>query len=384
MLYRELGSTGEKVSILGFGAMRLPTVDGVKNQIDKEKASEMLEYGIKNGINYIDTAYPYHGTNFNGEGESERFLGEFLSNGYRDDIFLSTKMPSWIINSKEDMENIFNRQLELLQTDYLDAYMIHSVKQDVWDKLPDLGLFQFLDDLKSSGNVKYVGFSFHDSLDLFLEVIDGYEWDITLTQMNYLDTDYQSGITGLQYSDILGLGNVVMEPLRGGKLSQDIPPDILKTWDKAKIKRSPVEWAFKYLYNMKEVDVVLSGMNTLEQVKENIAIANNSYPNTLNVEEKELIREVAAIYKDKKGNDCNGCGYCMPCPYNVNISDCFKEYNVSLIFDEVESAKHHYKLILDKEKRASNCTDCKKCIRLCTQQINIPDELKKVVKLFGE
>ncbi|MDR1721505.1 MAG: aldo/keto reductase [Methanobrevibacter sp.] len=382
MKYRELGKTGEKVSILGFGAMRLPTIDGENNKIDKKLSSDLLTYGIENGINYVDTAYPYHGLDFTGEGESERFLGEFFSENYREDVFLTTKMPSWMINEKEDMERIFERQLELLQTDYLNGYLIHSIKEDVWEKLLNLGVLDFLDDLKSQDKVKYIGFSFHDSYDLFKKVIEHYNWDMCQTQMNYLDENFQSGLKGLKKAKELGVGNIIMEPLRGGKLATNPPQYIKEIWEKSIIKRSPAHWAFKYLYNMEEVDIVLSGMNTLKDMKENIEIANSSNINELTKEEKELIKEVGEKYHENSGNNCNGCGYCMPCPFNVNIPDCFKEYNTALIFKEANDLDNHYELTIDKENRASNCTNCEICIEKCTQNLNIPEELKKVKKLF--
>ncbi|MDR0912624.1 MAG: aldo/keto reductase [Methanobrevibacter sp.] len=390
MQYRKLGNTDAKVSVLGFGAMRLPTINDEKNNINKNEATKLLDYAIKNGINYIDTAYPYHGNDFTKEGESERFLGKYFSNSFknnkfqREDIYIATKMPSWLIKTENDMEKIFNRQLELLQTDYLDFYLIHSVKKDIWNPLKDLNVLKFLDKLKDENKARYIGFSFHDSFDFFIEVLDDYNWDITQTQMNYLDVDFQSGLDGLRYADALGLGNIIMEPLRGGKLANNIPSDIQAIWNSYDEKRTPAQWAFKYLYNMREVDLVLSGMNTMEQLKENIAIANNSLANTMSAQEKELIKEVAKEYKSKKGNDCNGCGYCMPCPQGVMIPDCFKEYNQSYIFNEHEQTKHHYNLVLNNNQKASNCINCGLCVKLCTQQINIPEELKKVKKLFED
>lgn len=384
MLYRDLGKTGEKVSILGFGCMRLPTINGKIDHIDTKKATAMLEYGIDNGINFIDTAYSYHSSDSAKGGESEPFLGEFLSTGYEKDVLLSTKLPSWLIEKKEDMEFYFNEQLQRLDTNQIDIYLLHSLKEDYWKNLTSLDVFEFMDDILNDGSVKYIGFSFHDELELLVEILDSYKWDVVFTQMNFLDEQYQSGLSGLQYLSSLGLGNVVMEPLRGGKLAENIPSDIQSLWDNATIKRSPVEWAFKYLWNMDSVDSVLSGINTLNQVKENIAIANESYPNTLNENEVQLIKDVTRLYKEKKDIDCTQCAYCMPCPQKVNIPTCFKEYNIAKMLNHPDASSMQYFTLQNEENLASSCNECGDCVPMCPQMINIPEELKKVKKLFGK
>lgn len=383
MLYRNLGQTGEKVSILGFGCMRFPTINNKPEQINEKETTAMLEYGIDNGINFIDTAYSYHGSDLNKGGMSEPFLGEFLQTGYREKVLLTTKLPCWIVEKKEDMEYFLDQQLKRLQTDKIDLYLLHSLKKNYWDTLTSLDVFEFMDTIQKDGRVKYIGFSFHDELDLFLEILDSYDWDVVFTQMNYLDENYQSGISGLQYLSSIGMGNVVMEPLRGGKLVDNIPPEINKLWNNSKIKRSPVEWAFKYLWDMEGVSSVLSGMNSLDQVKENIAIANNSYPNSLTDEEKNLIKEVSKAYKKRKDIDCTMCGYCMPCPQKVDIPTCFKEYNIAKMLDDVEASSMQYFSLLEEENRATACTQCDECVPMCPQRINIPEELKKVKELFG-
>jgi len=383
MLYRDLGQTGEKISILGFGCMRLPTIDNKPDQIDEKEATLMLEYGIDNGINFIDTAYSYHGTDFDSGGMSEPFLGEFLETGFREKVLLSTKLPSWIVEKKEDMEYYLDQQLERLKTDQIDIYLLHSLKKDYWENLSSLDVFEFMDTIQNDGRIKYIGFSFHDELDLFLEIMDSYDWDIVLTQMNYLDESYQSGIHGLQYLSSIGMGNVVMEPLRGGKLVNNIPPEIKRLWDSSKIKRSPVEWALRYLWDMEGVSSVLSGMSSLEQVKENVRVANDAHPNSLTIEEKNLIKEVSRTYKEKKDIDCTLCEYCMPCPQEVNIPTCFKEYNIAKILGDVEASSMQYFTLLNEENYASSCTACGDCVPMCPQMINIPEELKKVKELFG-
>lgn len=383
MLYRKLGKTGEKVSILGFGAMRFPTIGNKPNKIDEKEASKMLEYGIDKGINIIDTAYSYHTLDFNEPGESEPFLGDFLSTGYREKVLISTKLPSWIVEKKEDMDIFLNQQLDRLKTDNIDIYLLHSLKEDYWKNLTNLDVFEFMDDALADGRIKHIGFSFHDELDLLLEILDSYEWEVVLTQMNYLDEGYQSGINGVQYLSSINMGNMIMEPLRGGKLVENIPQDVQKIWNTAKVKRSPLEWAFKYLWDMEGISTVFSGMSNLEQVKENISIANQGYPNTLTNEEKKLIKEVARAYRDKKDVECTQCNYCMPCPERVDIPTCFKEYNIAKMLDNPEASSMQYFSLLDEENYASSCTECGDCVSMCPQMINIPKELEKVKKLFG-
>ena len=384
MKYRTLGKTGEKVSILGFGAMRLPHFE-TNDQIYKEKSDEILSYGIENGINLIDTAYSYHANNLSGKGKCEEYLGNFLyDNSYRDEILLSTKLPSWLINSKEDMENIFEEQLNDLKTDSIDLYMLHSLNEDTWKKFREINVFEFMDELLDSGRVKHMGFSAHTEMDWIVDIVDDYErFEFALTQLNYLDERYQSGREGVEYLSYHNLGTMIMEPLRGGRLVQNVPQDIMELWDMAEEKRTPLEWAFQYLWNMEEVNTVLSGMNSLEQVKENIEIANRSEINSISENDLELIKEVAWEYKQRKGNDCTGCGYCMPCPHGVDVAGCFREYNVAKMLNNPAGSAMHY-FSLDRGTRADNCLHCDDCLNHCPQMIHISEDLKKVEEFFGK
>lgn len=384
MLYRELGKTKEKVSILGFGSMRLPT-KGSNDKIDTEEASKMLTYGLENGINIIDTAYPYHCESLDGDGNSECFIGEFLKeNSYRDDVLVSTKSPCWLIEKKEDFDDYLDKQLKKLQTDYIDLYMLHSLTENDWKKVKELEVLDFLDDALSSGKIKHVGFSAHTEIDYLIEIVDEYpKWEAVLTQMNYLDEYYQSGVMGLDYLKNLNIGTMVMEPLRGGRLVQNIPPEIQEMWNTAEVKRTPVEWALQYLWDREDVDCVLSGMSSLEQVKENIEIASRSYPNSISESDSELIREVARKYRSYRGNECSYCGYCMPCPHGVNIVDCFKEYNIGHMLNNPHGSALQYFTLIDENARADNCLDCGECDFICTQMLNIPEELEKVSEYFG-
>lgn len=385
MQYRNLGITKEKVSILGFGAMRLPTLKD-NEDINKTEASEILKYGIDNGINIIDTAYSYHGSTIGGKGNSEAFLGEFLSeNSYRDDVLISTKSPSWLVEKKEDFSNFLETQLKELQTDYIDIYMLHDIRLNQWEKFQEFNVIDFLEEAKEDGKIKYVGLSVHTDLWDLAEMLYAYEgWDVCLTQMNYVDEAYQTGLEGLDYLKSEKKGTMVMEPLRGGTLVNNIPQDILDLFNQAEVKRTPTEWAFEYLWDMENVDCVLSGMNTLEQVKENIEIASKAKINSISDFDKEIIRQVRETYMEKRGNNCTGCNYCKGCPNKVDIPKCMQEYNIGKMLGSPEASAIQYFSRVDKENRAENCTACGDCIPLCPQFLDIPDELMKVHEYFGD
>ena len=382
MIYNELGKSNLKVSRLGFGTMRLPTKNS-NDEIIEDEASEMLTYGIENGINIIDTAYPYHSATLDGSGNSETFVGKFLKeNSYREDILLSTKSPSWAIEKKEDFNYYLDEQLKKLQTDYIDIYLLHSLTVPDWEKVKNLDVLDFLDDCLSSGTVKHVGFSSHIEVDYLIEILDEYpKWEVVMTQMNYLDEYYQSGIMGLDYLKEVNVGSMIMEPLRGGRLVQNIPPEIQDLWNGAEVKRTPVEWALQYLWNRNDVDCVFSGMTSLEQVKENVKIA--SCEDIISENDQELIREVARTYRTFLGNRCTRCGYCMPCPHGVDIINCLTEYNIAHMMNDPKASAMQYFSLIDDDSRADSCIQCMECIPYCTQMLNIPEELQKVYEYFG-
>ena len=383
MIYNTLGKTGLEVSRLGFGCMRLPTKAN-NADIDTDEASKMLRYGIENGINLIDTAYPYHSEGLDGNGESEKFIGEFLSeNSLRDEIILQTKSPSWLMESHEDFNHYLDIQLEKLKTDYIDIYLLHSLTVPDWNRVRDLNVLDFLDDALSSGKIKHVGFSSHIEVDNMIEIIDEYpKWEVAMTQMNYLDEYYQSGIMGLDYLRQVNMGSMIMEPLRGGRLVQNIPDEIQNLWNMAETKRTPVEWALQYLWNRDDVDCVLSGMTSFSQVKENIEIASRM--DTISENDQELIREVARTYRTFLGNRCTRCGYCMPCPHGVDIINCLTEYNIAHMMGNPKASAMQYFSLIDEDSRADSCVYCGECIPFCTQMLNIPEELEKVYEYFGD
>ncbi|HII02696.1 TPA: aldo/keto reductase [Methanosarcinaceae archaeon] len=376
MLYRKLGKTGEKASILGYGSMRLPVIDGAVDKIDEKKAIELLRYAIDHGVNYVDAAYSYHG------GKGEVFLGKALADGYREKVHLATKLSCKRVNCKEDMDRFLNEQLEKLRTDCIDFYLLHGVKKSYWEKMKKFGVFEFLERARAAGKIKYTGFSFHDDLEVFKEVLDAYPWDLCQIQFNYLDEDFQAGVEGLKYAGEKGVAVVIMEPLRGGNLASKVPEEAQKVWARAKIKRSLVEWAFRYLWNYPEISVVLSGMSEMGHLEENLRIAEEGLPNSLSPEEKSLIAEVREIYKARIKVNCTGCKYCIPCPQGVNIPRNLGYLNDVYVLDDVENARFQYGVLLAPEEKAGNCIECGECEEVCPQGIEIREMLKEVRDSF--
>lgn len=373
MLYREFGQTGKNVSVLGFGTMRLPTLGGDDSKVDEEKAVHMIRYAIDQGVNYIDTAYPYH------EGMSEFLIGKALQEGYREKVYLATKLPSWLITSRKDMDRYLNEQLERLRTDYIDFYLLHALNRDFWPLVKKHGVFDFLNSVLKDGRIKYTGFSFHDNLALFREIVDSYPWNMCQIQYNFVDENFQAGKEGLMYAASKGLGVAVMEPLRGGYLASRVPHEVQELWNTAEITRSPVEWGLRYLWDYPEISVVLSGMSDLMQVENNIKLAAEGFTHSLTEEEKKLISKVKEIYRSKTRVNCTGCQYCMPCPSGVNIPENFKYLNNAEMFDKVEEEKLLYSGL---EGKASKCTECGQCEEKCPQQTPIREMLKNVVDIF--
>jgi predicted aldo/keto reductase-like oxidoreductase len=349
--------------------MRFPVLDGDSGKIDKNLASDMLIYGIENGINYIDTAYPYH------KGNSEEFVGEVLSKGYRDKVYLATKLPAWLTNSYEDFEKYLDEQLQRLQTEYIDFYLLHSLSEKTWNKIYGLNILKFLDEAKRKGKIKYAGFSFHDNLDIFKTIIDSYSWDFCQIQLNYMDRQYQAGLEGMKYADEKDISLVVMEPIKGGKLS-NASTEIATIWDKSTIKRTPAEWALKWIYNFEEVSVVLSGMSTMDHVVENVKTASDAIPNSLTDQELEIIDEVTALYEQNVKVGCTSCEYCLPCPQKVSIPDIFELYNNMYVYGTEDISKNNYSRYIEQEIDASKCVECGACESVCPQHLDIIQYLK--------
>lgn len=385
MLYRNFGKTNEKVSILGFGAMRLPAMENDPTKIDEKEAIKMIRYSIDHGVNFIDTAYPYGGFDMYKGGQSEPIVGKALKDGYRDRVKISTKLPTWLIETREDMDKYLNEQLERLETDIIDFYLIHGITKTYWEKLKELGFEDFLNQAIEDGKIRYAGFSFHDRTELFKEVVDHYDWSFCLIQYNYLDENYQAGREGLEYAFNNGLGIATMEPLRGGQIAINIPEEVKDRFDEAVVKRTPAEWALRWVWNHSEVSVVLSGMNTMEDLKENLRISSDAQSNSLSKKELDIVDHVKQIFNDKLEIRCTSCGYCLPCPQGVDIPENFAKYNDYSLFGTPETKerfKFGFEMGLLNGERASACTECGLCEERCTQEIPIMKELKKVKKLY--
>ncbi|RLD55224.1 MAG: aldo/keto reductase [Bacteroidetes bacterium] len=381
MQYRFFGKTGLKVSELGFGCMRFPIIGNDKTRIDEKEALKMVHHAIDRGINYFDTAYPYHAQDFSKPGASEPFLAKALSNGYREKVYLATKLPCWLVGSREDMDRYLDEQLERLDTAYIDFYLLHALNRKSWDTMLQYGVIDFLEKALKDGKIRYVGFSFHDEIDLFKEIVDAYDWSFCQIMYNYFDEHFQAGREGLEYAHRKGLGVVAMEPLRGGALVTGLPAGAKEVLNIAAPGRSEVDWALGWLWNQPELAVVLSGMSTQEQLEENLELANNQSINPWTTEDKLAVEKATRVMKDLQKVPCTTCGYCLPCPEGVNIPRNFSLYNEHHMLND-PAAKARYHGLLTEVERASNCVQCGICLEKCPQQIQIPSQMEHVSALF--
>jgi predicted aldo/keto reductase-like oxidoreductase len=381
MLYRKLNKTGIDLSILGFGCMRLPTIDYKPANIDYPKATQLLHYAIDHGVNYVDTAYFYHAAVFGQRGESEPFVGEALSGGWRKKVHLATKMPLFYLTKKEQMESFLKEQLERLKTDYLDFYLLHGLNGEMWNRMKELGVREFLDKKKAEGKFLFPAFSFHGQPEDFIKICDEYDWTYAQIQYNYMDIDFQAGYKGLKHAADKGIGVVVMEPLKGGKLAQKIPQEMMSVFDESPIKRSPAEWALRFVWNETGVSSVLSGMNAMEQIVENIRVANEGISASLNKEELSMFDKLRNAMNLRIKADCTACRYCMPCKSGVDIPDVLAALNNAAIWNDPNPWLTGYVRINGK---AGKCTECKECEKVCPQGLPISTFMKEAVALFKE
>ncbi len=366
---------GNKISVLGYGCMRF-TQKGLK--LDYEKTEKELMLAYKKGINYFDTAYLYPG--------SEELLGKFLEkHKLRDKVNIATKLPHYMVKKSEDFEKFFQEELKRLRTDHVDYYLMHMLTDiKSWERLKDLGIEKWLEEKKKSGQIKQVGFSYHGNSDMFCKIIDSYDWDICLIQYNYLDENSQAGKTGLHYAAKKGIPVNIMEPLRGGRLVNQLPDKAKKLFNNYEKKMSPAEWSFRWLWNQKEILCVLSGMNSLEMVEENTTFADSAEVNSLTKEDKELLKEVVDAINEKMKVPCTGCRYCMPCPRKVDIPGTFSAYNKYYTDSKFVGYKEYFMCTALRKDSTSpaNCVECGRCEQHCPQGIEIRKELKNARKKF--
>ncbi len=377
MQYRKFGNLDWQPSALGFGCMRLPILDGKAGNIDQEKVTAMIRKAVESGVNYFDTAYVYH------DQQSEIALGKALEGGYRDRVRIATKSPIWLIEESADFDRLLDEQLERLQTGTIDFYLLHALNRHAWAKIQKLDLLRRAEAAKADGRIRCLGFSFHDSLPIFKQIVDGYDgWDFCQIQYNYMDIAVQAGEEGLHYAAAKGLGIVIMEPLLGGNLALDLPAT-RPLWNSAEQKRTPAGWALQWLWNQPEVSVVLSGMSTMEQVEENIQSAAASGPGTLNAAEIELVEKVRAALNGLRPIPCTNCEYCLPCPNGVNIPRNFAVYNSVAMYEDIDSSRVEYTQWIPNPQKAAACIQCDECLSKCPQEIPISSWLPVVEEVLG-
>lgn len=371
MQYRTLGKTGLEVSALGFGAMRLPVIGDDGNAVDEPRAVEMIRHAIDRGVNYVDSAYVYHA------GNSEAALGKALADGYREKVILATKLPVWDVKTIEDCDRFLNEQLARCRSDTIDCYLLHCLTVDRWPAMRDLGVTDWLLRAQADGRIGKIGFSFHDKLDVFKEIVDAFDWDLCQIQYNFMNEDVQAGTEGLEYAAAKGLGVVIMEPLFGGTLVEG-PDEIMAIWKEAG-KLNGVDSALKWLWNKPEVSLVLSGMGTMEQVVQNLASADDSGAGAMSDADLALVVRVREAYKAFAPIPCTKCHYCMPCPNDVDIPGVFELYNDGVVFkgSSLQLNKNLYKFI-PEGSRADQCTACGDCEDKCPQDIPISEQMPKV------
>lgn len=364
---RRLNKLGIETSLLGYGCMRFPTT--AEGKIDREAAEKLLDKAYEHGVNYFDTAYPYH------NGESEAFVGSVLKKYDRSSFYLATKLPLWGVQKLEDVDRIFFEQLDRLQMDYVDFYLMHAVRKSTWDKMVELGVVKRLEELKEQGKIRYLGFSFHDSYEVFEEVLRYRDWDFCQIQLNYMDTEIQAGMKGYALTEELNIPLVIMEPVKGGSLAA-FAEDITSKFRALDPAASTASFALRWVASLPNVKVVLSGMSNLEQVEDNLATFSEFKP--LNEQEKDTIQEIVDLINSRVKSGCTGCGYCMPCPAGVAIPVNFRVWNTYHMYQNYNMVQWSWENELGEEKQAKNCIKCGKCENACPQKLAIRADLEKV------
>ena len=364
---RRLEKLGIETSLLGYGCMRFPAT--AEGKIDREAAEKLLDKAYEQGVNYFDTAYPYH------NGESEAFVGSVLKKYDRSSFYLATKLPLWGVQKLEDVDRIFSEQLERLQMDYVDFYLMHAVRKSTWDKMVELGVVKRLEELKAEGKIRYLGFSFHDSYEVFEEVLRFRDWDFCQIQLNYMDTEIQAGMKGYALTEELNIPLVIMEPVKGGSLAA-FAEDITSKFRALDPKASTASFALRWVASLPNVKVVLSGMSNQEQVEDNLATFNEFKP--LNEQESNTIQEIVDLINSRVKSGCTGCGYCLPCPAGVAIPANFRVWNTYHMYQNYNQVQWTWENELGEEKQAKNCIKCGKCEQACPQKLSIRADLEKV------
>ncbi|MGD6852823.1 MAG: aldo/keto reductase [Candidatus Bathyarchaeia archaeon] len=381
MQYRSFGKLDWKPSALGFGAMRLPIIGGDQAAVDETESIKLIRHAIDHGVNYIDTAYVYH------DGNSEVAVGKALQGKYRSKAKIATKMPVFSIQSRSELDGILNTELQRLNTEFIDFYLLHSLNGELWGKVKALGMIEWAEHQIAKGRIGYLGFSFHDDFEVFKEIVDGYhDWTFCQIQYNYLDENYQAGKRGLKYASDWGLAVVVMEPLAGGLLAVPPPAEIQEEWDKTGVKRSPPDWGLQWVWNQPEVSLALSGMNSMAQVEENLVCADRSGPNTLTQDELAALSRSRELFQKYGYIGCTKCHYCSHCPQSIDIPltlNYLNEYSTKrrepAVQDEI---KRRYLAAVPDEQRANACLHCGQCEAICPQHLPVQKLLVEAAASF--
>jgi predicted aldo/keto reductase-like oxidoreductase len=382
---RQIGRTGESASILGFGCMRLPLKGSSPDDIDRELAIDMIRTAIDRGVNYVDTAYPYHSASRSEPGASEPLVAEALSGGYRQKVLLATKLPTWLVESRSDMDRFLDEQLRRLRVSRIDFYLAHNLNAAVWDKLTELGVREFMDSAVKDGRVRFPSFSFHDNYPVFERIADGYDWAMGQIQYNYLDLDFQAGQKGVNKARAKGMGLVIMEPLRGGFLVNHMPPEPKALLNRCRPDWSLPAWGLNWLWNQPEVSVVLSGMTAKEQVLENLALAEAWRGDLVTPYDLAALDGVRGYFETRMKTSCTACGYCLPCPSGVDIPKNLSFLNQYHLFDSQEAkdrCRYFFNIQLQPSEMADNCVACRECEEKCPQHIAIPDYLSQAAEIY--
>ena len=370
MEYRKFDKLHEASSLFGLGCMRFNGAPSGDSKCDEEKAIKLIRQAIDGGVTYMDTAYVYL------DRTSEIVLGKALQDGYRDKVTIATKMPVWAVKNWDDMEKLLNEELEKLQTDHIDFYLMHGINKEGWLKFKEIGADKFFEEKQKEGKIRYKCFSFHGAYEDFEYIIKDYAWDMVQIQLNYMDIENQAGMKGLKLAGELGIPVVIMEGLLGGKLAR-APKEVKELYDNFPIKRSPVEWAFRWLGNLPEILTILSGCNEALQIEENIKIFETIGANVMDDAELELIDKVREAYKSRTKIQCTGCRYCMPCPCGVDIPRVFSAWNEASLYDIPSNENWNYNELKRLEQTPDKCVKCGKCVKACPQGLDIPTALQE-------
>ena len=377
MKYRTMGKLGIQASAFGLGCMRFNGEASGDSIIDEQKAISLIRRAIDGGVTYLDTAYVYL------DKTSEIVLGKALLDGYRDRVTIATKMPMEAVHNRQEMEDLLETELKKLQTDHIDFYLMHGIDKKKWEYFKSIGAPQFFDDMKKEGKIRYKCFSFHGPYEDFEYIINDWDWDMCQIQYNFMDIENQAGTKGLELAGSKGIPVVIMEGLLGGRLAKS-PDNVQALYDAYPVKRSSVEWAFRWLCDHPEVSVVLSGCNEAEQIDENLRIFDNVEPGIMDEDERKLMDDVRKAYLSRTKVGCTGCRYCMPCPNGVDIPGVFSIWNNVSLYEIDPKTDWFFGIIKNNHSGADNCIECGACEAACPQHLSIIEELKKAWSAISE